>query len=599
MQRRPQISPRPVPQIASHLDPCDLYVLSRTCKVFRSVVTGSNSQALWQEARARISLPELELPMTDLQYAHLLFGKGCTFCDRKNAGKPEPYFRARICTACLKEKCAHLAPKFGAPAWLTLFTPTPRFSDTYSSGGYNTVRKAAGGELHPLTLFCTVGTSHISRYGVQYRLADITRVDTDLKARFPITSETFADRNWIAGWRDAKYYERDYTDEPTTPAQKWYVEEMDAKVTARRKDGDKLRLWLYDQDRAKAMSKDEIRKIRREDLERRFKAQGFTDAEFTWEWRKEALVKKPELLTERMWAKNEPILKAKLFDIRRHNRQRGFSTCLAAAKLDRPFKLVYPDIDMAVRFPILAALCADLENPKPPADLFVEHKEAILADIDGVIRDRLHGMVRSIGKAYRELRRDQKDKATWRDEIIKNLKPTSVSLPRLPPWIPRDDSTPITATDEQVVTFLESHDLAYFACQKCGIPSDGLGVFSHTTRPYSCNSDYSATGERILVPLTDWARCGRPGDRIDTDKKLLLRALYVKQQLDSANRECADKSLLDDAAEYGVEMDENKLYKVEVVCDCQPTTYWHSGARVTTVKDMVRRSSARPSRAPV
>ncbi|KAL7337894.1 hypothetical protein BJY59DRAFT_641141, partial [Rhodotorula toruloides] len=65
-------------QIASHLDPCDLYVLSRTCKVFRSVVTGTNSQALWQEARARVGLPELALPMTDLQYAHLLFGKGCT-----------------------------------------------------------------------------------------------------------------------------------------------------------------------------------------------------------------------------------------------------------------------------------------------------------------------------------------------------------------------------------------------------------------------------------------------------------------------------------------------------------------------------------------
>ncbi|PRQ77074.1 hypothetical protein AAT19DRAFT_12492 [Rhodotorula toruloides] len=367
--------------IASHLDPCDLYVLSRTCKVFRSVVTGTNSQALWQEARARVGLPELELPMTDLQYAHLLFGKGCTFCDRKNAGKPEPYFRARICTACMKDK----------------------FSDTYTTAGHSAVRKAAGDDLHPITMFCTVGNSHISRYGTQYRLADVTRVNADLKRRFPISSESYADRNWIAGRRDAQIYGREYASEPTTPAQKWYVEEMEAKVIARREDGDKLRTWLNNQERAKALSKEEIRKIRREDLERRFKAQGFTDDEFNWEWRKEALVKKPELLTQRMWAKNEPILKAKLLDIRRRRRQNIFGTCLAGAKAKRPFQLVYPDAEMAVKFPVLAALCNDLENPKPADQLFAENEEAILADVDAVIRDRLHGMLRDVeGRLHQE-----------------------------------------------------------------------------------------------------------------------------------------------------------------------------------------------------
>ncbi|BGP04422.1 hypothetical protein JCM10049v2_000223 [Rhodotorula toruloides] len=551
--------------IASHLDPCDLYVLSRTCKVFRSVVTGTNSQALWQEARARVGLPELALPMTDLQYAHLLFGKGCTFCDRKNAGKPEPYFRARICTACMKDK----------------------FSDTYTTAGYTAVRKAAGEDLHPIAMFCTVGTSHISRYGTQYRLADITRVNADLKRRFPISSESYADRNWIAGRRDAQMYGREYASEPSTLAQKWYAEEMEAKVIARREDGDKLRAWLNSQERAKALSKDEIRKIRREDLERRFKAQGFTDSEFNYEWRQEALVKKPELLTERMWAKNEPILKAKLLDIRRRHRRAAFSSCLAGAKLNRPFKPVYPDIDMAVKFPVLAAVSDDLEDPKPAQELFAEHKEAILSDIDGVIRDRLHGMLRAVGKAYEQLRQDQKNKATWKDDYIKNLTVNAVTLPRLPPWIPRDDTTPITASDEQIVAFLESHDLACFTCEKCHTVAEGLSTVQHLTKPYACTSDYTVAGGRVLPTLDDWARCGRPTDPIQTDKKLLLRALYIKKQLDSAKLESPDSSLLEEAAKYNVDMEENKIYKVEVICECEPTRAWYNGARQTKVMDML------------
>ena len=90
--------------ICSYLDPADLYVLSNTSKVFRAVVTGPSSAQLWIDARARVGLPELQLPMTDLQYAALLFGRGCQFCKRKNAGKPEVYFRARICSACLKSQ---------------------------------------------------------------------------------------------------------------------------------------------------------------------------------------------------------------------------------------------------------------------------------------------------------------------------------------------------------------------------------------------------------------------------------------------------------------------------------------------------------------
>ena len=101
--------------ICSYLDPADLYVLSNTSKVFRAVVTSPSSAQLWIDARARVGLPELQLPMTDLQYAALLFGRGCQFCDRKNAGKPEVYFRARICSACLKSECVLRGLSFANP----------------------------------------------------------------------------------------------------------------------------------------------------------------------------------------------------------------------------------------------------------------------------------------------------------------------------------------------------------------------------------------------------------------------------------------------------------------------------------------------------
>ncbi|BGP21329.1 hypothetical protein JCM10295v2_000203 [Rhodotorula toruloides] len=242
---------------------------------------------------------------------------------------------------------------------------------------------------------------------------------------------------------------------------------------------------------------------------------------------------------------------------------------------------------MALKFPVLAGLCSDLENRKSPEALFAEHKEAILAAIDGALRERLHDMIRSIGKAYVELRQDQQDEAKWRDDYIKNLTVASVTLPRLPPWILRDDSTPITATDEQVVAFLESHDLAFFTCKKCEATADGISVVQHSTRRYVCDEDYSTAGGRVLPALDDWARCGRPNAKFDTDKKLLLRALYIKQRLDSAQRKCPDTSLLEEAAKYDVETDENKIYRVEAVCECEPATPWYNGARKTKVADML------------
>lgn len=156
-------------QICSNLDPQDLYALSNTSKAFRSVVTGPSSASLWVAARERVRLPELELPMTDLQYAHLLFGKGCSFCPRKNAGKADVHFRARICSACIKEQCVAAAH---VPCLLRLDRPEAddafrspssslcSFADPAKPKGKQALAKAVGERrLHPLTIQVATETS--------------------------------------------------------------------------------------------------------------------------------------------------------------------------------------------------------------------------------------------------------------------------------------------------------------------------------------------------------------------------------------------------------------------------------------------------------
>ncbi|TKA49958.1 hypothetical protein B0A53_06537 [Rhodotorula sp. CCFEE 5036] len=191
--------------ICSYLDPADLYVLSNTSKVFRAVVTGPSSAQLWIDARARVGLPELELPMTDLQYAAHLFGRGCQFCKRKNAGKPEVYFRARICSACLKS----------------------HFVSPETAKGRDAVRKILPRE-------------------------HLLKLDKELQDAFPEANYTeciFLDA--ILGrryaWREVE--------NPTTPFQKWVVQEWKPARDARFADGDALTQWLKTQEEAKTATK--------------------------------------------------------------------------------------------------------------------------------------------------------------------------------------------------------------------------------------------------------------------------------------------------------------------------------------------------------
>ncbi|POY76446.1 hypothetical protein BMF94_0647 [Rhodotorula taiwanensis] len=95
-------------EIFSYLGPGDLLSLSKVSKSYRSIVTGDKSQSLWRRARAKYKLPDVSGGgFTELQYAEMMFGKGCTNCDRKS-GTMDFYLRSKLCSECRKASLVKL-----------------------------------------------------------------------------------------------------------------------------------------------------------------------------------------------------------------------------------------------------------------------------------------------------------------------------------------------------------------------------------------------------------------------------------------------------------------------------------------------------------
>ncbi|EJC98322.1 uncharacterized protein FOMMEDRAFT_171222 [Fomitiporia mediterranea MF3/22] len=87
-------------EIASHLSPLDLLNMSRTSKQLRAFLTSKGSKSIWRVARDAVKLPECPSDISEVQFADLLFSKGCSLCDsRRTIGL---YFRLRmrLCSSC-------------------------------------------------------------------------------------------------------------------------------------------------------------------------------------------------------------------------------------------------------------------------------------------------------------------------------------------------------------------------------------------------------------------------------------------------------------------------------------------------------------------
>ncbi|BGP12382.1 hypothetical protein JCM10213_002013 [Rhodosporidiobolus nylandii] len=546
-------------EICSNLEPADLLALSTTSKVFRSVVTGNASKGLWLAARARVGLPELELAnMTDLQYAQLMHGKGCSFCERKNAGKPDVYMRARICTACLKE----------------------HFACEGTTAGNTAIFKATGGKKNALALLCCKATSS-ARGGPYYRLAELTKVNNELAAR-QYTSPAWADVLFARQRAQPQYYlmPGEELQEPETDFQRDFAAK-DEERNARRNDGDKLQAWLREQEEAKANDKDGIRKARREELVTRFKQQGFDETELdNYTFYNNAVVRQPAAVTERTWPRIEESLKPVLYDIRRKSRRATFFNAYGAFKRQHPDNRSLPSTDLLDNLPVAKVLLEDVSSYVHGGDLFTAHEDEIKRDLEALLRSRREAMLRKLAMAHASLR--EAVKQTTIRPSFEGLSYSDIELPRLPPWIPRDAASPLHATDEQISTFLESSPLAFFECAGCKRLLRGSDVIEHVGRRWGC---FSSDNGHDCEP-DKWARVDGPSATLTTSRDILCVALKLGQLLSDTPLEVDEHERVDkDAEEAGVKMSDDEKFQVSVKCSCTVEPLSYSSYNYTKIGD--------------
>ncbi|GAA5898127.1 hypothetical protein JCM8208_000160 [Rhodotorula glutinis] len=482
--------------ICANLEPRDLLALSTTSKVFRSVVTGAASAPLWLAARERVGLPELEHPMTDLQYAHLLFGKGCAFCTRKNAGKPEVYYRARICSACTKDK----------------------FADEYTAAGATALDKAFKGakKMHPFTLLVANCTAPDARTRVsKYHLDEVVRVSTDLHRRFPDSIVEPEDgmgadfflfvKSRTSGRPRSQVHITGITEQSTSFERWWFAEREQSH-------------WLKQEDAIK------LRQI-----VRRFEEQGFVSEEFDRNFYRHSYTTKPELLTERTWTTVEAVLKPILLASRSSRRRHYFQDQISThrAKTDANVLAAYwpgSRVDLS-SLPVWGGACA-VDGFVELDELWASHGNGIIGELDDLVRGRIGAMLRALADAHAEaLSVQEHDDA---DELLPAARPSTVNVPPLPSFIPRSADEPVVATDKELVDFLAEHPVSLFVTSCCEEVRNGEAALRHAT---TCNC---ISYDRVDVAT--WALCGQGGRRdLKVDATMLLRVLYLKDLLDSTD----------------------------------------------------------------
>ncbi|KAF8810052.1 hypothetical protein BYT27DRAFT_7186905 [Phlegmacium glaucopus] len=93
-------------EIFGHLNPLDLLHVARTTKDLRAILMSRSSTSVWKHARSQFhDLPDCPDDLSEPQYAELLFGKFCTFCQR-NLSTNVVIWKARVrcCSKCVSNQ---------------------------------------------------------------------------------------------------------------------------------------------------------------------------------------------------------------------------------------------------------------------------------------------------------------------------------------------------------------------------------------------------------------------------------------------------------------------------------------------------------------
>lgn len=321
-------------------------------------------------------------------------------------------------------------------------------------------------------------------------------------------------------------------------------------------------------------------------------------------WTKDPLVKKPELLTERMWAKIGPLLKQKLLDNRRANRTHAMKVCLGLSLASRRplFEYVAPYGSMALLLPTVQRLVNDDSTAATGTELFHENVEAILDDATALIRSRFYAMIRCISHVYQEVEDAQHctplpDDVAPRlaDPAVEELSDIDIDLPRLPSWIPRDPEAPIKASDVQMAEFLKSHDLATFACRACRQLISGVAAIKHFAHPWeACTScGPSGSAEASATP-DEWIPIETSPTRgLTLDPTIMLRSLKLKELAENVELTCVDATIDARLAEVEVSsMHDQEKYVVKYACSCgcvsTRPSYFSNAVRGFSLPDLLR-----------
>ncbi|KAG8705695.1 hypothetical protein FRC09_002799 [Ceratobasidium sp. 395] len=94
-----------ITEVATHLTPPDLIILSRLTKDFRALLMRRSAAPIWASAIQNVPrLPNCPDDLCEAQYAALVYSKYCSTCGIGVTKQMDPYLNVRLCNSCRAEQ---------------------------------------------------------------------------------------------------------------------------------------------------------------------------------------------------------------------------------------------------------------------------------------------------------------------------------------------------------------------------------------------------------------------------------------------------------------------------------------------------------------
>lgn len=323
---------------------------------------------------------------------------------------------------------------------------------------------------------------------------------------------------------------------------------------------------------------------------------GFNKTEFTArEFQEHLQVKSTRPLSDITWSTLvEPALRKVLEANRRKRLEKAIARQYESVVKDHTDKAHLPPPAVYVQLSSLSSLVSDVSR-NPPDSLIVPAsiKAAAMEQALKLVRNRREKLARAVVKAYLSLSEQETERTEARrdggeEEEIENshtkltpIRQLSFTLPLLPSWIPRDQNESITASDEQVATFLNISPLARFECVECHNSFDTQGLFAHFWPPQRLRDsnwipgfDFTACKDNRSVSLEEWISVEGFDDNVERplvriNPEVLSLSLKLNQLFESTPLVVDPSVKLPKLrGKYSIKAKKSESLKIELRCDC-------------------------------